>query len=60
MYKYNISYCSRYIGLPKTVISGAKVSTRTLNDSGIRNAAASQDAPDEDPEDIKVIHFGIV
>ena len=48
------------MGLPKTVITAAKASTRTLNDVGIRNPATSQETLDEDPEDIKVIHFGIV
>ena len=51
---------SRYMGLPKTVISAAKASTRTMNDAGTSNPTNSEDDLDEDPEDIKVIHFGIV
>lgn len=48
------------MGLPKTIISAAKASTRTMNDSGASNHPNSEDDIDEDPEDIKVIHFGIV
>ncbi len=48
------------MGLPKTVISAAKASTRSMNDVGASNPANTEDDLDEDPEDIKVIHFGIV
>ena len=51
---------SRYMGLPQTVITAAKASTRTMNDGAINNSGNSKDDLNEDPEDIKVIHFGIV
>ena len=51
---------SRYMGLPKTVITAAKASTRAANDTAPRNSANLDADLDEDLEDIKVIHFGIV
>ena len=48
------------MGLPQTVITAAKASTRTMNDGAINNSGNSKDDLDEGPEDIKVIHFGIV
>ena len=51
---------SRYMGLPKTVISAAKASTRAASDTAPRNSVNLDADLDEDPEDIKVIHFGIV
>ena len=48
------------MGLPKTVISAAKASTRFMNDDGSGNQENVEECADEDPEDIKVIHFGIV
>ena len=51
---------SRYMGLPKTVITAAKASTRAASDTAPRNSANLDADLDEDPEDIKVIHFGIV
>ena len=48
------------MGLPKTVITAAKASTRAANDTAPRNSANLDADLDEDPEDIKVIHFGIV
>ena len=52
--------CSRYMGLPKTVITAAKASTRAASDTAPRNSVNLDADLDEDPEDIKVIHFGIV
>ena len=48
------------MGLPKTVISAAKASTRATSDNAPRNSVNLDADLDEDPEDIKVIHFGIV
>ena len=48
------------MGLPKTVISAAKASTRSMNDDRSRNQENVEECVEEDPEDIKVIHFGIV
>ena len=48
------------MGLPKTVISAAKASTRAASDTAPRNSVNLDADLDEDPEDIKVIHFGIV
>ena len=48
------------MGLPKTVITAAKASTRAASDTAPRNSVNLDADLDEDPEDIKVIHFGIV
>ena len=48
------------MGLPKTVISAAKASSRSIIDDRSGNQENVEECVDEDPEDIKVIHFGIV
>ena len=48
------------MGLPRTVISAAKASTRSKNNERSGNQENAEENADEDPEDIKVIHFGIV
>ena len=53
-------YCSRYLGLPKTLFSAAKASTRSRTDERSGNEENIEEIAEEDPEDIKVIHFGIV
>ena len=44
------------MGFPKTLIDAARAPNNTINDKGTRSSEKRED----DPEDIKVIHFGIV
>ena len=48
------------MGFPKTLIDAARTPSNTTNDKGYKNGTTSSEKLEDDPEDIKVIHFGIV
>ena len=48
------------MGFPKTLIDSTKTPTNTTSDKGYKNGTTSSEKVEDDPEDIKVIHFGIV